>query len=118
MLQQISWQNAVIAVAYFLISLLWSSLAVTLSVMAGALIAICSYSWLYGTLKMVVGQQTRRSVKKFQWHYGIRIVALGLVLFLLVFYVKVNPIALFIGLSVVVLSILIGILRFAIQAGR
>ncbi|NLC70019.1 MAG: hypothetical protein GX751_01535, partial [Desulfuromonadaceae bacterium] len=42
LLQQISRQNAVIAVAYFLISLLWSSLAVTLSVMAGALIAICS----------------------------------------------------------------------------
>ena len=116
--QQIARQNVVIAGAYFLVSLWWSSLSVTLSVLAGSLIAISSYSWLYGTLQAVVEQGSERSVRKFKWHYGIRIIAIGLVFFLLFFYVNVNPIALFAGLSVVVLSILIGIFRFTIQAGR
>ena len=118
LLQQIYRQNFILTIVYLLISLWWSSLSVTLSVLAGSLIALSSYSWLQGILKTVLEQAGGHPVRKFRWHYGFRIVALGLVLFLLFFYAKVNPIALCLGLSVVVLSIMIGILRFAIPAGR
>ncbi len=116
--QQIARQNIFIAGAYLLISLGWSSLSVTLSVLAGCLIAISSFSWLYATLQAILPQGNERSIRKFRWHYGIRIIVTGLILFLLFFYVKINPIALFLGLSVVFISILIGIIRFSIQAGR
>ncbi|MBN1142349.1 MAG: ATP synthase subunit I [Deltaproteobacteria bacterium] len=118
LLQQIYRQNFILTIIYLLISLWWSSLSVTLSVLAGSLIAISSYSWLQGILKTVLEQAGGHPGRKFRWHYGFRIVALGLVLFLLFFYAKVNAIALCLGLSVVVLSIMIGILRFAIPAGR
>ncbi|MBN1142567.1 MAG: ATP synthase subunit I [Deltaproteobacteria bacterium] len=112
LLNQISQQNVMITIVYLVFSLFWSSLSITLSVFAGSLIAIFSYFWLSSTLQAVVGQQDQRSIKKYLWHYGIRIVAVGVVLFVLIFYVKVNPIALFMGLSVVVLSLFIGIFRY------
>jgi urea transporter len=114
LLRQIMVQNVAILGIAALGSLAWGSWPITLGVLSGGLIAIGCYYWLQKTVRMIVASPGQRSVKKYEWQFGFRIIALGLSLFLVIAVFKVNVIALCCGLSVVLVSILIAVLRFAI----
>lgn len=111
LLDEITRQNFVIYATLIGVSLFWSSLAVTLGVVVGGLISIGGYSWLHTSLKKIIIEPNRRSARKLQWSYFVRLLVIGVTLFLAIAVLKVNPVALCFGLSVVVLSIFIGTLR-------
>ena len=112
LLDEIAKQNFVIFLILIGLSLFWMSLAVTMGIVVGGLISIGGFTWLHKSLKKMMKDPSRRSARKFQWTYVFRLIAIGLTLFLAIAVLKVNPLALCFGLSVVVLSILIGTLRY------
>jgi ABC-type nickel/cobalt efflux system permease component RcnA len=111
LLDDIRKQNFVIFLILIGLSLFWTSLAVTLGIIIGGLISIGGYTWLHNSLKKMMKSPSRRSARKFQWSYLVRLIAIGLALFLAIALLKVSPVALCFGLSVIVLSIFIATLR-------
>ncbi len=87
-------------------SLLWRSVSVTQGVLAGGLVAIIAYGWLYRSLVKTLANPDRRAARGFQMTYIVRLAALGTAIFLLIAKGGVNPVALSAGLSVVVVNIM------------
>ena len=112
LLGEIAKQNFVIFLILTGISLFWTSLAVTLGVIIGGSISLGAYTWLHRSLKKMLKDSNRGSARKFQLTYVLRLTAVGLALYLALAVLKVNPLALCAGLSVVVLSVLLGMLRY------
>ena len=104
-------RNWYILAFLMLISLLWRSVAVTQGVLAGGLVAIIAYGWLYRSLVKTLANPDRSAARGFQMTYVVRLAALGTAIFLLIAKGGVNPIALSAGLSVVVVNILWTTLR-------
>lgn len=103
LLADISRRNWIILALLVLASLFWLSAAVTLGVVSGGLLAIIGHHWRYrALLKILQGGEARR----FQFGYFIRLGTLALILYALIVILKVHPIALVIGLSVVVINII------------
>ena len=88
-----------------LLSLFWRSVAITQGVLAGGLVAIIAYGWLYRSLVKTLANPDGRAARGFQMTYFVRLAALGTAIFLLVAKGGVNPIALSVGLSVVVVNV-------------
>ena len=112
LLKEISKQNFVILLIFIGISIFWRSPVVTLGVIVGGGISVGAYMWLGSSLASIIKHPNRRSVRKFQVAFFFRLIVIGLLLYMAVAHWKVNPVALSVGLSVVVLSILIGTLRY------
>ena len=89
-----------------LMSLAWRSIAVTQGVVAGGLVAIIGYGWLYRSLVKTLARPDQRAARGFQITYIVRLAALGTAIFLLIAKGGVNPLALSMGLSVVVINIM------------
>ncbi|MBN2428337.1 MAG: ATP synthase subunit I [Deltaproteobacteria bacterium] len=111
LLGEIAKQNFVIFLVLVGLSLFWMSLSVTLGVITGGLISVGGYAWLHRSVKKMINNPNRRSARKLQWSYVFRLIAIGVALFLVLAVLKVNPVALCFGLSVVVLSIIAATLR-------
>ena len=99
-------RNWYILVILVLLSLCWRSMAVTKGVLAGGLLAIIAYGWLYRSLLKVLAHPDRFAARGFQITYFVRLAALAAAIFLLIVKGGVNPVALAAGLSVVVVHIL------------
>ena len=84
----------------------FKSRPVFLGVLSGGLVAIAGYHWLHYSLKKMLAHADKRSATGFQLSYIIRLGALAAVLVVLIVVVKVNPIGLALGLSVVVINII------------
>jgi hypothetical protein len=117
LLKEIAKQNFVIFLIFIGISLVWRSLPVTLGVIVGGAISIGAYMWLGQSLARFVKHPTRRTAHKFQAFFYLRLIVIGLLLYLAIAQWEVHPVALSFGLSVVVLSIFIGTLRY-IKSGE
>ena len=112
LLDEIAKQNLVIFLIFMGFSLFWTSLAITMGIVVGGLISIGGYTWLHKSLKKMLENPNHQSARKFQLSYVFRLTAIGLTLYLAIAILKVNPLALCFGLSVIVLSVLIGMLRY------
>ena len=88
-----------------LVSLLWRSVAVTQGVLAGGLLAIIAYGWLYRSLVKALANPDQRAARGFQMTYIVRLAALAAAIFLLIAKGGVHPLALSAGLSVVVVNV-------------
>lgn len=106
LLAEIARRNWVILACLVLLSLPWRSLPVTLGVLGGGLVVITGYHWLHRSLGRLLANPSRGAAKGFKFGYFLRLGVLGAALFLLVGPAGVNPIALAIGLSVVVVNLL------------
>lgn len=106
LLREISRRNWLILTVLVILSLFWRSLPVTLGVAGGGLLAVASYFWLYRSLRRMMAEPSRWSARRFQVQYVVRLAVLAAVLFVLVALVKVHPIALAAGLSVVVINLI------------
>ena len=111
LLDEIAKQNLVIFLILIGLSLFWTSLAVTMGIVVGGLISIGAFRWLHRSVKKMISNPSRRTGLRLQWSYFFRLIAIGLALYLAIAILKVSPVALSIGLSVVVLSIFIALLR-------
>ncbi|BCR06931.1 hypothetical protein DESUT3_40000 [Desulfuromonas versatilis] len=105
LLGELARRNWLILAVLVLGSLAWRSMPVTLGVLSGGLVAIVGYQWLFRSLRRMLAHPSRGAAKSFQFGYFIRLGALGAALFVLIALVRVNPIGLAVGLSVVVINI-------------
>ena len=106
LLQQITRRNWIILALLTAASIAWQAADVTLGVFSGGLVAIVAYHWRYRALKKLLAAPGTGAAKSFQFGYIFRLVFIGCAIFLLIARFEVNPIALVVGLSVVVLNIL------------
>ena len=105
LLAQLARRNWIILALLTLGSLTWRSVPVTQGVIAGGLVAILGYGWLQRSLVQVLTQADKQATRKFRSGYVVRLATLALVLFLLIAKAGVQPVALSVGLSVVVINI-------------
>ena len=98
-------RNWYILAILVLLSLLWRSVAVTQGVFSGGLVAIIAYGWLYRSLVKALANPDSRAARGFQITYFVRLAALAAAIFLLIAQGGVHPVALSVGLSVVVVNI-------------
>lgn len=103
--ETVARRNLIVFGVLLVVSLAWRSAAVTLGVLSGGGVAIISYRWLHLSLLRMFTQPDRTAARRFQFSYLLRLAALAATLFVLIAIIRVNPLALAAGLSVVVLSL-------------
>lgn len=115
LLGQLARRNWVILLCLIVASLLFKNKDLTIGVASGGLIAVCGYQWLHRSLAKALSESGQPAVKGFQVSYILRLGALAAMLVLLIAVVKVNPLGLIIGLSVVVINIMMTTVMRAIK---
>ena len=106
LLQDLSRRNWIILAVLVLTSLFWRSLEVTQGILAGGLLAIVAYRWLQNSLLKVIRAPHQGAATGFKFAYFLRLGFVAIALYLLIAVAKLHPIALAVGLSVVVVNIL------------
>ena len=84
-----------------------SSVPVALGILFGGLIVTVNFHLLYRTLKKAFRPPHIASVNVVLAKYYLRFILSGIVIFFLIYTQVVNPIGLFVGLSIVVASIML-----------
>lgn len=110
LLKFIVWSNWILLAMAGVIGYMTASQGFTLGIIAGGLIVTINFHLLYRTLKRSLKPPHLKSPKTVIVKYYIRFVISGLIIILLITQQVVNPLGLFIGLSVVVASILLATL--------
>lgn len=105
LLQQIARRNWIVLVFLFALSLLLRSTGFTLGVLAGGLVAITAYHWLYRSVTKTLIHGQNDAARKFKFSYFIRLGTLGVALYALIALARLDPVGLAVGLSVVVLNL-------------
>jgi hypothetical protein len=111
LLAELTRRNWLILVVMVLLSLLWRSPPVTLGVLAGGLLVIFNYRSMGRSLTHLLNNPLPGAQKGFKINYFFRLAFIGFALYLLIVYAKVHPLALVIGLSVVVLNLFIATIK-------
>ncbi len=104
-------RNWIILVVLVLGSLLWQSLPVTMGVLAGGVLVIINYRWLGRSLFKVLGNPVSGAEKGFKRNYLFRLIFIASSIYLLLVRGGVHPVALMVGLSVVVINLLVTIAK-------
>jgi len=97
-----------------LASLWFQSWAVTLGLILGGGIALLNFHWLWSILSQYVMAKKKYSLFQLIGKFFI----LLLVLFLVIRFARVNPVALVVGISTLVLGIVIEVLRQSLGKNR
>lgn len=87
-------------------SLPFGNWPVTAGILAGGLVAVAGFAWLQRSLRRLLADPAHGARARYQFGYVVRLLALGGVLALLIAVVKIHPVGLAIGLSVVVVNLL------------
>lgn len=106
LLKDLSRRNWIVLVLLTLVSLAWQSIQITQGVIAGGLLAIVAYRWLEKSLLKVIGNPHTGAATGFKFAYFLRLGFVAIALYLLIAVAKLHPVALAVGLSVVVVNIL------------
>lgn len=88
-------------------SLPFGRLSLTGGVLAGGLVAIAGFAWLQRSLRKLLAHPGSGSRFGFQFGYLVRLLALAGCLAVLIAVVRVDPIGLVVGLSVVVINLMV-----------
>lgn len=115
LLGELARRNWIIFAVLLVLSLFFKDKDFTIGVVGGGLIAIFGYQWLQHSLIKALSATVEPAVKGFQFSYVLRLGALAAILVLLIAVVKVNPLGLIIGLSVVVINIMLTTVKHAIK---
>ncbi len=105
LLGQLARRNWLVLALLLLISVFWRSPQLSAGVLAGGLLAIGGFLWLQRSLHRAIADPAQYGARSFQVSYLLRLAALALLLLIMVALVKVHPIGLALGLSVVVINI-------------
>ncbi|MCP3176294.1 ATP synthase subunit I [Desulfuromonas sp. KJ2020] len=106
LLRDLSRRNWLILGILVALSSFSTSLPFVLGVLTGGLVAITGYHWLHFSLKKLIGDPQQQSARGFKLSYFIRLGALAASLVVLIVVLKVHPVGLALGLSVVVINIM------------
>ncbi len=107
LLAEMALRNWFILIVLVLLSLFWQSFPVTMGVLAGGVLVIINYRWLGHSLLKVLGDPQLASEKGFKRNYLFRLVFIVSSIYLLLVRGGVHPLALVVGLSVVVINLII-----------
>lgn len=105
LLKFITCTNWILLILASALGLLWTTPAFAGGIVCGGLIVTINFHLLYRTLKKAFVPASLTSHNVILAKYYVRFLISGLIIFVLIFKHIVNPIGLFIGLSVVVVSI-------------
>ena len=105
LLKFITCTNWILLILASALGLLWTTPAFAGGIICGGLIVTINFHLLYRTLKKAFVPTSLTSHNVILAKYYVRFLISGLIIFVLIFKHIVNPIGLFIGLSVVVVSI-------------
>jgi hypothetical protein len=101
--------------ALFLLASLWfQSWAISLGLLLGGGIALLNFRWLWRMMEKFLFEKK----KYYGFQVLIRFLALLLGLFLIIRYVRVNPIAFLLGISSLVIGIFFEIIRESLRSYR
>lgn len=87
-------------------SLPFANWPVTAGILAGGLVAIAGFAWLQRSLRRLLADPAHGARARYQFGYVARLIVLAAILATLIAVVKINPVGLAIGLSVVVVNLL------------
>jgi len=106
-------RNWVILVLMVVVSLLWRSTPITLGVLGGGLVIALNYHWMGRSLTRLLADPQRAPRRKVFTgiNYLLRLVVMGLAIYLLLVHVKVHPIGLAVGLSLYVVNLMYSTIR-------
>ena len=107
LLAEMAQRNWIVLLVLVILSLFWQSLSVTLGVLAGGVLVIINYRWLGRSLFKVISNPQQGAEKGFKRNYLFRLVFIASSIYILLVRGGVHPIALAVGLSVVVINIAI-----------
>lgn len=96
-------RNWLILGILLLASLPFAQWNVTAGILCGGLLAIAGFVWLERSLRRLLAEGERA---RYHFGYLLRLLVLGAVLAVLIAVVKIHPVGLVIGLSVVVINLL------------
>ncbi|MBE9486346.1 MAG: ATP synthase subunit I [Chloroflexi bacterium] len=111
LLAEMARRNWIILAVLVLLSLFWQSASISLGVLAGGLLVIFNYRWLGRSLLKLISDPQLHSAKGFTRNYYFRLIVVASAIYLLLVRGGVHPLALVIGLSVVVLNLLVATLK-------
>jgi len=118
LLRQMTRRNWVIFAVLTALSTSWKDPRVFAGVFGGGLVAVIGYHWLQHAIKKALAEPNSYSARRFQLSYPIRLGSLAATLIVLVVVVRVNPIALVVGLSVVVINVFLTTIQRLMSARR
>lgn len=106
-------RNWVILALMVAVSLFWRSAPVTLGVLGGGLVIALNYHWMGRSLTRLLADPQRAPQRKIFTgiNYLLRLVVMGLVIYLLLVQIKVHPIGLAAGLSLYVVNLIYSTIR-------
>lgn len=107
LLAEMARRNWIILTVLVLLSLFWRSSPVTYGVLAGGMLVIINYRWLGRSLLKLINDPQLQSAKGFKRNYIFRLIVISSAIYLLLVQGGVHPLALVVGLSVVVLNVMI-----------
>lgn len=99
-------RNWLILAVLLICSLPFGNLAVSAGILAGGLVAIAAFAWLQRSLRRLLADSPHGARARYQLGSLSRLLVLAGILTLLIMVVKVHPVGLAIGLSVVVINLL------------
>ncbi|NJC89044.1 MAG: ATP synthase subunit I [Desulfuromonas sp.] len=102
----LSRRNWVILGILLAVSLPFANWPVSAGILAGGLVAIAGFAWLHRSLRRLLADPAHGTRARYQFGYLVRLLVLAGVLALLIAVVKIHPVGLAIGLSVVVINLL------------
>ena len=101
-------RNWVILALLVGVSLLWRSVPITLGVLGGGLVVALNYHWMGHSLGKLLADPRRAPQRKL-WaglNFLLRLVVVGMAIYLLLAHVQVHPVGLAAGLSVYVVNLM------------
>jgi hypothetical protein len=107
LLAEMARRNWIILLVLVLLSLFWQSRSVTLGVLAGGVLVIINYRWLGRSLFKLLGDPQLATEKGFKRNYLFRLLFIASAIYLLLVRGGVHPLALVVGLSVVVINLIV-----------
>ncbi len=111
LLAEMALRNWIILIILVLLSLFWQSPPITYGVLGGGLLVILNYRWLGRSLLGLISDPQQHSVKGFKRNYLFRLLVVASAIYILLVRGGVHPLALIVGLSVVILNLMITTLK-------
>lgn len=107
LLVEMAHRNWIILIVLVSLSLFWKSLPITMGVLSGGVLVIINYRWLGRSLFKLLGDPHLAAEKGFKRNYLFRLVFIASSIYLLLVRGEVHPLALVVGLSVVVINLIV-----------